>query len=62
MRTTTNGLTYTYTCIQGAQGPTGETGAQGATGEAGGEGVGVASVEISYATSNTNYTMPDDED
>ena len=32
MRTTTNGLTYTYTCIQGAKGDTGATGATGATG------------------------------
>ena len=35
MRTSTDGLTYTYTCIQGAQGATGNTGATGATGEKG---------------------------
>ena len=29
MRTTTNGLTYTYTCIQGAKGETGSAGADG---------------------------------
>lgn len=33
MRTTTNGLEeYNYTCIQGAQGPVGETGPMGETG------------------------------
>ena len=38
MRTTTNGLQYTYTCIQGAQGPQGETGATGAQGPKGDTG------------------------
>ncbi|WP_297979313.1 hypothetical protein [uncultured Methanobrevibacter sp.] len=59
---TSNGTGYTYTCIQGAQGPVGETGATGPTGETGSEGVGVESVDVSYATSDTEYTMPDDED
>ena len=56
-----NGTNYRYTCIQGAQGPAGVTGATGASGEPGTEGVGVQSVEISYATSETNYTMPEDD-
>ena len=38
MRTTTNGLTYTYTCIQGAKGATGDQGPIGATGEQGPKG------------------------
>lgn len=37
-RTTTNGLTYTYTCIQGAKGDTGAVGATGAKGETGAQG------------------------
>lgn len=58
---TSNGTNYRYTCIQGAQGPAGETGARGESGEAGAEGVGVQSVEISYATSENNYIMPEDD-
>ena len=38
MRTTSNGLTYTYTCIQGAQGPQGATGASGEQGPKGDTG------------------------
>lgn len=62
MRTSTNGLTYTYTCIQGAQGPAGATGAQGPTGATGAEGVGVSSVAIDYGVSESENTMPQDDE
>ena len=62
MRTTDNGLTYTYTCIQGAQGPKGETGEHGETGEVGIDGIGILSVEVSYAITNSQNIMPADED
>lgn len=58
---TSNGTTYRYTCIQGAQGPAGATGERGETGAAGNDAVGVASVEVSYATSDNNYIMPDED-
>ena len=58
MRTTTNGLTYTYTCIQGAQGPQGATGQTGATGASGEQGVGVSSVDIYYGVSQSEEDMP----
>ena len=61
MRTTSNGLTYTYTCIQGAQGPRGETGATGEKGEAGPEGVGILSIEVFYALSDSEEIMPADD-
>lgn len=56
---TSNGTSYTYTCIQGAQGERGEQGPQGEPGAAGTTGIGVASVEISYAISNSGETIPD---
>ena len=52
MRTTTNGQTYTYTCIQGADGP------QGATGAAGADGTSVTVSKIEYGTSNSASTQP----
>jgi hypothetical protein len=63
MRTrSTDGLTYTYTCIQGAQGPKGETGDVGETGMAGIDGIGIESIEIKYADSNSEFELPRDED
>ena len=58
---TSNGTTYTYTCIQGAQGERGETGPQGEQGEQGSEGIGILSVEISYAISNSGEIIPEDD-
>ena len=57
---TSNGTTYTYTCIQGAQGPQGETGEKGESGDPGTDGVGVASVVISYGISDSEHIMPDE--
>jgi len=65
MRTSTNGLTYTYTCIQGAegpQGPQGEVGPQGEQGDPGIDGVGIESIEISYAVSDSEDTVPGPND
>lgn len=52
MRTTTNGQTYTYTCIQGADGP------QGATGATGADGTSVTVSKIEYGTSNSASVQP----
>lgn len=48
MRTTTNGLTYTYTCIQGADGPQGAAGAS----------VTVSSNVTNYASSTSGTSAP----
>ena len=59
---TSNGTTYTYTCIQGAQGERGETGPQGEQGEPGDEGIGILSIETSYAISDSEDVIPGDEE
>lgn len=59
---TSNGTNYTYTCIQGAQGERGETGPKGDQGEPGEEGIGIYSVEISYAVTNSGEIIPDDSE
>ena len=73
MRTTTNGLIYTYTCIQGAkgatgaggakgdtgeQGPRGDTGAQGPKGDTGASGTSVTVSKVEYGTSASASTQP----
>ena len=62
MRTSTNGQTYTYTCIQGAQGPPGEKGDTGEQGEPGLDGLGILSVEVFYAISNSSEIIPGDDE
>lgn len=61
MRTTTNGQTYTYTCIQGAEGQPGPIGPQGEQGPQGLTGIGILSVEIAYAISDSGDVIPEDE-
>lgn len=52
MRTTTNGQTYTYTCIQGADGQ------DGAAGPAGPAGASVTVSKVEYGTSTSASTQP----
>lgn len=59
---TSNGTNYTYTCIQGAQGERGETGPQGERGEQGNEGIGILSIEVSYAITDSEEIVPEEED
>lgn len=59
MRTTTNGLTYTYACIQGAQGPKGDTGPIGKTGSI---GIGIKTIQIQYGLSEFEDIMPIEDD
>ena len=57
MRTTSNGLTYTYACIQGAQpGPRGETGPMGETGPI---GTGIESIQVQYGLSKSESVPPE---
>lgn len=52
---------FNYTCIQGAagpEGPQGIQGVQGEQGEPGSEGVGIESVIIEYAVSDSELNMP----
>ena len=53
MRTTTNGLNYTYTCIQGARGQ------QGIQGNPGNDGTSITVTNIRYAVSTTD-SQPSD--
>jgi hypothetical protein len=62
MRTSTNGQTYTYTCIQGARGPQGEKGDTGEPGAPGLDGLGILSVEVFYAISNSSEIIPEDSE
>lgn len=58
MRTTTNGLTYTYTCIQGAQGKDGAAGKDGTNGKDGKDGTSVTVSKVEYGTSASASTQP----
>ena len=59
---TSNGSTYTYSCIQGAQGPRGEAGPTGPAGPQGEGGIGIYSVEVSYAVTDSEDIIPDDDE
>jgi hypothetical protein len=58
MRTRSNNNSYTYTCIQGAKGDPGEDGSDGQAGPA---GVGIESVEVYYATSDSEFLTGEEE-